>query len=149
MLAHFDEVIDEPDQAQAQGEQQRQEHRWGNGVFREQVGHEVGHRRRPEDDDAAHRRGAPLGQVRARTILTDELTPLQLLRQPYVQRHEEQAQAQCDNRRDEYSLHSRIISPCQTVTNKPQTVDHGRFRQHDISRTHKALHELDGRIIIR
>ena len=81
------------------------------GVEGEQVRGEVGEEHRPEDDGAAHRRGAALGVVRGRPVVADELAVAALDEEPDEHRRAEQGGDERHRGRDEDGLHAGTSRP--------------------------------------
>src|SRR5699024_10141300 len=73
LLPDLDEVIEESDDAEAAGQPQHEQTRGRRHGTGEQVSEQVGEDGGADDDDSAHGRGAALGRMRGRTVVTDEL----------------------------------------------------------------------------
>src|SRR5699024_7274877 len=114
LLPDLDEVIEESDDAEAAGQPQHEQTRGRRHGTGEQVSEQVGEDGGADDDDSAHGRGAALGRMRGRTVVTDELAVSLLDEHPDEQRgahqREDERQTGCEQDGYHRALDTAAIS---------------------------------------
>src|SRR5699024_5245240 len=114
LLPDLDEVIEESDDAEAAGQPQHEQTRGRRHGTGEQVSEQVSEDGGADDDDSAHGRGAALGRMRGRTVVTDELAVSLLDEHPDEQRgahqREDESQTGCEQYGDHWAPDTPAIS---------------------------------------
>jgi hypothetical protein len=94
LVAGLQKVVDEADQAEAHHHEEHEQCRGRNRFLGEPHSTEIADQHTKNDDDATHCRGAALGVVALRPVVTNELAPAQLLEKPNEQRGQKEGEGE-------------------------------------------------------
>ena len=81
LVPGLQEVVDEAHEAHARHEEDHEYAHEGHVGLPHEMAHDIADSRTEDEDDATHGGRSPLGVVRLRTVITDELAPLEAFEQ--------------------------------------------------------------------